>query len=253
MKRTAICTVSCNENLNDDILMVETPPTVALPVGVLAPSSLMLSTEMDSNRFPLRVKNESVKTKAIPKGTIIAHVHKADIVTQVQHPKPTSEKLDPAVFSFGDSPIPENWKRRLASKLAERVGFFSLSEWDVQLAKAVVHSIRLKDSWPFRERVLRLAPMDIDDVRRHLQELLAAGIIKESCSPYASPIVIARKKNGKVRMCIDYRTLNAQTLPDQYTLPRIDDVLACLTGSRWFSVLDFHSGYYQIAISGEDK
>lgn len=54
-------------------------------------------------------------------------------------------------------------------------------------------------------------------------------------------------------MCIDYRTLNARTIPDQYTLPRIDDALASLTGSRWFSVLDLRSGYYQIAMSEEDK
>lgn len=76
------------------------------------------------------------------------------------------------------------------------------------LAKGVEHCIRLKDPSPFRERVRRLAPAEIDDVRKRLQELLAAGIIKESRSPYTSPIVIARKKNGKSRMCIDYRTLN---------------------------------------------
>ena len=121
------------------------------------------------------------------------------------------------------------------------------------LAKGVEHCIRLKDPSPFRERVRRLAPAEIDEVRKHLQELLAAGIIKESRSPYASPIVIARKKNGKIRMCIDYRTLNLKTIPDQYTLPRIDDALASLTGSRWFSVLDLRSGYYQIAMSEEDK
>ncbi len=54
-------------------------------------------------------------------------------------------------------------------------------------------------------------------------------------------------------MCIDYRTLNSRTIPDQYVTPRIDDVLDCLTGSRWFSVLDLRSGYYQIAMSAEDR
>ena len=106
------------------------------------------------------------------------------------------------------------------------------------LASGVEHEIRVSDCRPFRERSRRLAPADIDDIRRHLQELLAAGIIKESRSPYASAIVVARKKNGKVRMCIDYRTLNARTIPDQYTVPRVDDALDCLSGSQWFSVLD---------------
>ncbi|XP_023190648.1 uncharacterized protein LOC111608786 [Xiphophorus maculatus] len=250
---TATCKVSCSESLEDSILVIETPVTRSLPAGVLMPSCVLLSMDMDAEQFPLFLKNETAKPKSLPKGTVIAHVHKADIVTQIQPSQVPHQRLDPTVFNFGDSPIPENWKVQLSQKLAERPEVFSLTEWDVGLAKGVEHHIRLNDSRPFRERVRRLAPADIDDVRRHLQELLAAGIIKESRSPYASPIVIARKKTGKIRMCIDYRTLNSRTIPDQYTLPRIDDALACLTGSRWFSVLDLRSGYYQIEMAEEDK
>lgn len=115
------------------------------------------------------------------------------------------------------------------------------------------HSIRLTDERPFHERSQRLAPADIDDVRRHIQELIAAGIIKESRSPYALPIVVARRKTGKVRMYIDYRSLNSRTIPDQYTTSRIDDTLDYLSGSQWFSVLDLRSGYYQIVMKEEDK
>ena len=129
----------------------------------------------------------------------------------------------------------------------------SLQEWEVGLAKGVKHPIRLSDPQPFRERSRRITPADIEDVRKHLQDLLTAGVIKESRSPYASPIVVARKKNGSVRMCIDYRTLNSKTVPDQYTTPCIDDALDCLAGSRWFSVLDLRSGYYQISMAEEDK
>ncbi|KAL1264128.1 hypothetical protein QQF64_004483 [Cirrhinus molitorella] len=141
----------------------------------------------------------------------------------------------------------------MQQQLSRRTKVFSLQEWDVGLAKGIEHSIRLTDPRPFRERSRRLAPADIDDVRKHLQDLLKVGIIKESHSPYASPIVIARKKNGAVRMCIDYRTLNARTIPDQYTTPRVDDALDCLVGSQWFSVLDLRSGYYQIAMAEADK
>lgn len=65
--------------------------------------------------------------------------------------------------------------------------------------------------------------------------------------------MVVRKKNGTIRICIDYRTLNSRTIPDQYIVPRIDDVLDCLSGSKWFSVLDLRSGYYQIPMSEEDK
>lgn len=71
-------------------------------------------------------------------------------------------------------------------------------------------------------------------------------MIKESQSSYASPIVIARKKNGSMGMCIDSCTLNSKTIPDQYTTPHINDTLNCLSGSHWFSVLDLCSSYYQI-------
>lgn len=117
----------------------------------------------------------------------------------------------------------------------------------------MTHTIRLNDCTPFRERSRRIAPVDIDDVRHRLKDLLAAGIIKESRSPYASPIVIVRKKSGAIKMCIDYRTLNSRTIPDQYTTPRIEDALDCLLGSKWFSVLDLRSGYYQIEMAVEDK
>lgn len=127
--------------------------------------------------------------------------------------------------------------------------FFSLHEWDVGLAKGVEHQIRLSDTCPFRERSHWLTPADIDDVRRHIQELMATGVVKESRSPYASPIVIARKKNGSVPICVDYRTLNKRTVPDQYTMPRIEDALKCLSGNKWFSVLNLRSGYYQIAMA----
>ena len=98
-----------------------------------------------------------------------------------------------------------------------------------------------------------LPPADLEDVRQHLQELQKYGIISESRSPYASPIVVVRKKTGKVRMCVDYRTLNRRTIPDQYTVPRIEDALHSLSGSKWFSVLDLRSGYYQIPMSEGDK
>lgn len=144
-------------------------------------------------------------------------------------------------------------KKGLRWKLAEKGNVFSLEEWDVGLAKGVEHHIKLHDPRPFRERSRRLAPADIEDVRRHIKDLLAAGIITEMRSPYASPIVIARKNSGAVRMCIDYMTLNQRTIPDQHTTPKIDNALDCLVGSKWFSVLDLRSGYYQIKMAEESK
>ncbi|KAL7870676.1 hypothetical protein SRHO_G00081730 [Serrasalmus rhombeus] len=187
-----------------------------------------------------------------PARTVIAHLYATDTVVVPQRSDQCAQALSPELFDFGDSPVPEIWKER-RNKLTEKRNVFLLHEWDVGLAQGVEHHIRLNDSRPFRERSRRIAPADVDDVRQHIQELLATGIIKESRSPYAFPIVIAREKDGRVRMCIDYHTLNSRTIPDQYTMPRIDDALDYLSGSKWFSVLDLRSGYYQIAMAAEDQ
>ncbi|KAJ8340547.1 hypothetical protein SKAU_G00351800 [Synaphobranchus kaupii] len=251
----AACRVETQQPIPKDILLVETPETLTLPAGVLVPPVVLSPSAIAFNNVTVLLQNESMRKMSIPVGTVLAHLYTTDTVTVAQRTDPlkSEEVIDPDLFDFGDSPIPGPWKKRLSHRLAERRNAFSLHEWDVGLAKNVEHHIRLSDARPFQERSRRLAPADIDDVRRHLQGLLATGILKESRSPYASPIVVARKRNGSVRMCIDYRTLNNRTIPDQYTMPRLDDALDCLSGSKWFSVLDLRSGYYQIAMADEDK
>ncbi|XP_073711543.1 uncharacterized protein [Misgurnus anguillicaudatus] len=228
----ASCKVKEKQDIGDSILIIERAHSPALPPSVLVQPTVLFSKMLDTNNFLVLLRNESLKQTAIPMGTVIAHLHVADMVTDAPNPKVESVlTMDPSLFDFSESPIDKEWKERLR----------------------VEHHIRLNDNTPFRERSRRIAPADLDDLRRHLQGLLAAGIIKESRSPYASPIVLARKKNGQLRMCIDYRTLNRRTTPDQYTVPRIDDALDCLSGSKWFSVLDLRSGYYQIPMAEEDK
>lgn len=152
-----------------------------------------------------------------------------------------------------DSPIPPEWRDRVQKQLLKWKDIFSKSELDVGCAKSASHHIRLSEDKPFRERSRRVPLTDLDDLREHIAELKRMGIVRESRSPYASPIVVVRKKNGSLRMCIDYRTLNKRTIPDQYTTPRIEDALHCLSGAKWFSVLDLKSGYYQIPMKPEDS
>lgn len=109
-----------------------------------------------------------------------------------------SNTLTPASFDFGNSPLPEDAKQQLCEKLMERRDAFSCHEWDVGRSKSTKHEIQLTDSTPFREHSRRLPPADFQDVRNHLMELQKCGIISESRSPYASPIVVVRKKSGKV-------------------------------------------------------
>ncbi|KAJ9523909.1 hypothetical protein QJQ45_022343 [Haematococcus lacustris] len=109
-----------------------------------------------------------------------------------------------------------------------------------------------QDPWLVPQAVLWLSPREEAEVKKQVAELLAKGLIEPSSSPYGAPILFVQKKDGSLRMCIDYRVLNKFTVRDRYPLPRIDDLFDKLAGKRVFSSLDLQSGYHQIRITEED-
>jgi transposase InsO family protein len=104
---------------------------------------------------------------------------------------------------------------------------------------------------PFR-KTYRLSPAELAEVRAQVADLLAKGWIRPSQSPYGAPILFVGKKDGTLRMCIDYRALNALTVKNRYPLPRIEDLFDKLAGASVFSSIDLQSGYHQIRIAPED-
>ena len=117
----------------------------------------------------------------------------------------------------------------------------------------VKHKIRLDNYTPFKERYRRIPPHLFDEVKNHLKEMIEAGAIRKSSSPWASAIVLVRKKDGSLRFCIDLCKLNARTIKDAYSLPRIDETLDCLGGATIFTSLDLRSGYWQVEMEEESK
>ncbi len=127
---------------------------------------------------------------------------------------------------------------------------FSRDDFDVGLCSKIPHKIQLSDKQPVRQPYRRIPPHQLSEVRELLQKLADQGVIRQSESPYASPIVLVKKKDGSLRtcMCIDYRQLNAKTVKDSFPLPRIQESLEALKGAQYFSSLDLAHGYHQVTM-----
>ena len=98
-----------------------------------------------------------------------------------------------------------------------------------------------------------MPPAQLDEFRVAVQDLLEAGAIRESSSPYALPVVLVWKKDGGLQVCVDFHKLNAKTVRDAYLNPRIAETLEALHGAKWFCSLDLQSGYLQLGMHEADK
>ena len=123
---------------------------------------------------------------------------------------------------------------------------FAIDEGERGEVREVQHDIVTGDSPPIRQQVRRVPFALRDKVTGMVNDMLRDGVVSESCSPWASPVVLVKKKNGDLRFCVDYRRLNAVTRKDVFPIPRIDDLLDQLSGKKVFSTLDAKSGYWQI-------
>ena len=125
---------------------------------------------------------------------------------------------------------------------------FSKGPTDLGCTNLVEHEIKLNDPTTFKDPYRRIPPAMFEEVWQYLKEMLDAGAIRESQSPYSSNVVLVRKKDNSLRFCIDFRQLNSRTIPDAYLLPRIEETIDSLSGSKYFSKLDLRFGYWQVEI-----
>ncbi|GBG74802.1 hypothetical protein CBR_g19314 [Chara braunii] len=120
--------------------------------------------------------------------------------------------------------------------------------------RPIPHEIILKDgAVPPRGCIYRMSEEELEVLRTQLDDLIDKGWIRPSCSPHGAPVLFVRKKNKELHLCIDYRKLNAQTIKNVGPLPPIDDLLERLGGAKYFSKLDFKSGYHQLEIHPRDR
>ena len=143
-------------------------------------------------------------------------------------------------------------KMQLASLLNRFGDSFSCGEWDLGLTNLAEHAIETEDAAPIKQHPRRVPLAHAEAEKQAIEDLKAKGVIRESTSPWVSPIVLVAKKDGGVRPCIDYRGVNQLVKPDGFPLPRLQDCLDAVAGSSLFSTMDLTSGFFHIPVKRED-
>ena len=174
-----------------------------------------------------------------------------DLVSNLTPSKtPSCKKPD---VTFNTSNLSSEQVDRFQDVLCKWNHIFCSSTKDIGKTDLIKHKIVLEDPTPFKEPYRRIPPAMFEEVRQHIKEMLDAGVIRESESPYSSNIVLIRKPNGALRFCVDWRKLNNRTRKDAYMLPRFDDTIDVLSSAKFFSKIDLHSAYWQCEVEEEDK
>ncbi len=228
----------------------------------------VVSSQGESPGMPIRVLNPSRESITVYRGTKISRVEglcetetvivgeigqDADRITVVPDtPREKQELLRGVVENAGKDLTPHQ-RSQLYNLLLGYSDVFAGSSADLGRTGKLKHHIDTGTSAPIRQHPRRVPPARREEVSKLLKEMKDRDVIQPSTSPWASPVVLVRKKDGSLRFCVDYRKVNAITRKDAYPLPRIDDSLDALSRAKWFSTIDLLSGYWQVEMSEEDQ
>ena len=170
---------------------------------------------------------------------------------------PTADIPDPGDVAshvdLSNSKLTADQRKAIKDLLAKYRDVFALTPDELGRTGIIKYTIDTGDSAPIRSRPYRIPEAKKATVDQHNDDMLARGIIRESISPWAAPIVLVSKKDGEDRFCVDYRRVNAVTKKDSFLLPRIDSTLDALSGMSLLSTLDLASGYWQCELEEVSK
>lgn len=149
--------------------------------------------------------------------------------------------------------ISSNERAQLQALIDEYHDVFSKNAYDLGSSKTDPVHIYTTTEVPVRSRAYRTPVRYQAELEKHINSLIQSGRIVESNTPWTSPIVLIKKKNGSLRVCLDFRKLNEVTVPDNYPLPRIDSIIEQIGGSKYFTSLDMANGYLQLRLDAESS
>ena len=261
----SISTLRVTGPQHPDCPLLASPMSKPLPGGLLLIPTLVSGN--GTHRY-IRVANMTAEDKLLPPRTPVAWLHTVGCVENDETVEVAvsineitiSPKSDPISPSPPPLKIPSpdfNGTRaeqqQLQELLRQYAHVFAQDDQDLGYTDAVQHQIPTKDDVPVAQPYRSIPPNQLQEVKDHIRGLLRSGVITESHSPYAAPVVLVRKRDGSLRLCVDYRRLNMKTIGDAYPLPRIQETFDSLVGAQYFTTLDLASGYHQIAMDPRDQ
>lgn len=236
---------------------------------ILAPYALLTVSEAHATLLTLLNPSHTVTT--IPKGTKLGQVtfygdtrccyinnttnaSQPPMLTVTPTTTSNSSVSSTSIFDGLVSHLALSGRTKLLQVLHRYTALFDLSQPSIIRTNGVSHRIpTLPHHQPIQSYPYRRSPKELEIINEQVKEMLDNHIIRPSSSPWSSPVVIIKKKDGTPRFCVDYRRLNAITERDVYPLPRIDDIIDKLAGCQYFSTFDLKSGYWQLPIDENDK
>ena len=159
-------------------------------------------------------------------------------------------------LKVSELPVHEELRRQVVNVVRDCIDAFAATANDFGRTEVALHTIKTGDARPFKHKLRPIPYARRQFLDQEVERLLAIGAISPAdpgACPYASRTVLATKKDGSLRMCVDYRDLNAQTEKDAYPLPRIDGVWPTLSKAKYFASLDLLMGYHQVAMAEKDR
>jgi hypothetical protein len=218
--------------------------------------------EVRSNRIPIRILNTNVVPRTLPSGLRLGTTFKLSTPPDPPTPLPEQQRdthCPPTTFPTDWTPaidtenLTQAQQADLLRLLCDNSDIFAQDEYDLGHTDIVTHQIPLLNDTPIKQRPYRIPFQLREEGARQITNMLENGVIRRSTSPWCSPVVLVKKKDGSIRFCVDYRKLNMVTVKDVYPLPRIDEMLDRLGQTRYFSTMDLASGYWQIEVDEKEK
>ena len=214
---------------------------------ILKPHTVIGHLQLVTSVTPLDAKVDQLQnnTKNVP-----IRVTEKKIETK---PEEKSSKRNNSIEKIDLRMLTEEQRQTVVEMLQIEKDAFSENEDDTGCIEEFQMKINLSSDKPVQKRYNSVPRPLYPEIQNYIQDLLNRKWIVKSESPYSSPIVAVRKKDGGLRLCVDYRELNKRTIPDRHPLPRVQETLDGLIGNKWFSVLDMGKAYHQAFLHPDSR